>query len=75
MKMLVQKCSYITSNLRQNGLSYQAILIKIKKLSSRPPIKEGGGAANTANSRKRWQAIQQLSFDDTTAPQPAAALA
>ncbi len=40
-----------------------------------PHIKQGGGAANTASFGKRWQAVQQLSFDNTTAPQPAAALA
>ncbi len=32
-----------------------------------PPIKEGGGA-NTANSGKRWQVVQQLSFDNTNSP-------
>ncbi len=39
-----------------------------------PAIKEGCGAANTANSEKRWQAVQRLSFENTTLPQPAVAL-
>ncbi len=38
-----------------------------------PPVKVGGGAANTANSEKRWQAVQRLSFNSTTTPQPVAA--
>ncbi len=41
-----------------------------------PPVKVGGGgAANTANSEKRWQSVQRLSFNNTTTSQPAAALA
>ncbi len=40
-----------------------------------PPVKVGGGAANTANSNKLWQAVQRLSFNNTTTPQPTAALA